>query len=57
MKLSRDVCHRSHLKAYDVNGTGNDYLLARPRLCAAGVDDAAIHTITVGNPPRLLVGA
>ncbi len=55
--LSQDVCHRSHLKAY--GGNGYDYLLAQfiPRLCAAGVDDGAIHTITVENPRRLLVGA
>ncbi len=55
--ISQDVCHRSHLKAY--GGNGYDYILTRflPRLRQAGVDDAAIHQMTVDNPRRLLAGA
>jgi phosphotriesterase-related protein len=54
--LSQDVCHRSHLKAYD--GNGYDYILVcfLARLRAAGIDDEAIALITVDNPRRLLTG-
>jgi phosphotriesterase-related protein len=52
--LSQDVCHDSQLKAYEGNGyvyLGETFL---PRLRAAGVDEAAIRTMTVDNPRRLL---
>jgi predicted metal-dependent phosphotriesterase family hydrolase len=54
--LSQDICHRSHFKAY--GGNGYDYVLTRfiPTLRTAGVDDDALHTITVDNPRRLLTG-
>jgi phosphotriesterase-related protein len=54
--LSQDVCHRSHLKAY--GGNGYDYILAcfLPRLREAGVDEEAIHLMTVENPRRVLAG-
>jgi len=54
--LSQDVCHRSHLKAY--GGNGYDYLLTvfLPRLRAAGIDEEAIHQMTVTNPRCVLAG-
>jgi phosphotriesterase-related protein len=54
--LSQDVCHRSHLKAYE--GNGYDYILVcfLARLREAGIDDEAIHLMTVDNPRRLLTG-
>jgi phosphotriesterase-related protein len=52
--LSQDVCHDSQLKRY--GGNGYTYLADTflPRLRAAGVSEAEIHTITVDNPRRLL---
>lgn len=52
--LSQDVCHDSQLTSY--GGNGYTYLQKSflPRLAAAGVDAAAIKTITVENPARLL---
>lgn len=52
--LSRDVCPRSMLRRY--GGGGYDYLLTDflPQLRENGVDEQAIHTITVDNPRRLL---
>jgi phosphotriesterase-related protein len=52
--LSQDVCHDSQLRRY--GGNGYTYLADSflPRLRAAGVSDAEIHTITVDNPRRLL---
>jgi phosphotriesterase-related protein len=54
--LSQDICHRSHFKAY--GGNGYDYVLTKflPTLRVAGVDDEALHAITVDNPRRLLCG-
>jgi len=54
--LSQDICHRSHFKAY--GGNGYDYVLTtfRNTLRSAGVDDEALHTISVDNPRRLLTG-
>ena len=55
--LSQDVCHDSQLSRY--GGNGYTYLADTflPRLRAAGVSDAEIHTITVDNPRRLLTVA
>lgn len=52
--LSQDVCHDSQLTRYE--GHGYVYLADSflPRLRAAGVSDAEIETMTVGNPRRLL---
>ncbi len=52
--LSQDVCHDSQLSRYD--GNGYTYLARSflPRLREAGVSDAEIETMTVGNPRRLL---
>jgi phosphotriesterase-related protein len=52
--LSHDVCHDNQLKRYE--GNGYVYLMESflPRLRAAGVSDAEIETMTVGNPRRLL---
>ncbi len=52
--LSQDVCHDSQLTRYE--GHGYAYLASSflPRLRAAGVSDAEIETMTVGNPRRLL---
>jgi phosphotriesterase-related protein len=52
--LSQDVCHNSQLKAYE--GNGYVYLFERflPRLREAGVPEAAIRTMTVDNPARIL---
>jgi phosphotriesterase-related protein len=55
--LSQDVCHRSHLKAYE--GNGYDYILVcfLARLHAAGLDDDVLRVMTVDNPRRLLSGS
>ena len=52
--LSQDVCHDAQMAAYE--GHGYTYLAATflPRLRAIGVDEAAIETMTVENPRRLL---
>lgn len=52
--LSQDVCHDSQLSRYE--GGGYTYLADTflPRLRAAGVSDAEIETMTIGNPRRLL---
>lgn len=52
--LSHDICCRSQLKYLD--GYGFDYLPTTflPKLKKKGVDDEAIHTITVENPRRVL---
>jgi phosphotriesterase-related protein len=52
--LSQDVCHNSQLKAY--GGNGYVYLFERflPRLREAGIPEAAIRTMTVDNPARIL---
>jgi predicted metal-dependent phosphotriesterase family hydrolase len=52
--LSQDVCHDAQLSRYA--GNGYTYLARSflPRLREAGVDDAAIDTMTVANPRRLL---
>ena len=52
--LSQDVCHDLQLKRY--GGNGYTYLAETflPRLREAGVGDAEIETMTVGNPRRLL---
>ena len=52
--LSQDVCHDNQLRRY--GGNGYTYLADTflPRLREAGVGDAEIETITVGNPRRLL---
>jgi predicted metal-dependent phosphotriesterase family hydrolase len=52
--LSQDVCHDSQLRRY--GGNGYTYLADTflPRLREAGVSEAAIRTITVDNPRRLL---
>jgi phosphotriesterase-related protein len=52
--LSQDVCHDAQLRHYE--GNGYTYLATTflPRLRAAGLADAEIEAITVGNPRRLL---
>ena len=52
--LSQDVCHDAQLKRYD--GNGYVYLAEAflPRLRDAGVSEAEIETMTVGNPRRVL---
>ena len=52
--LSHDICWRSRMKHW--GGSGFDYLVTYflPRLRKKGVDDEAIHTITVENPARVL---
>jgi phosphotriesterase-related protein len=52
--LSQDVCNDSQLKTF--GGNGFTYLADTflPRLRAAGVSDAEIETMTIGNPRRLL---
>src|SRR5205823_9069929 len=54
--LSQDICHRSHLKAYE--GNGYDYILRcfLPRLRESGLDDDELCEITVANPRRMLSG-
>jgi predicted metal-dependent phosphotriesterase family hydrolase len=52
--LSHDICWRTRLKHF--GGNGLDYLGVHfiPMLKDAGVDDEAIHTMTVENPRRVL---
>ena len=52
--LSQDVCHDSQLSRY--GGNGYTYLARSflPRLREAGVSEAEIDAMTVGNPRRLL---
>ena len=52
--LSQDVCHNEQLRHY--GGHGYTYLQESflPTLRAAGVGDAEIRQMTVGNPRRLL---
>jgi predicted metal-dependent phosphotriesterase family hydrolase len=52
--LSQDVCHNSQLKAYGGNGYVHLLESFLPRLREAGVAEAAIQTITVDNPARIL---
>ncbi len=54
--LSQDICHRSHFKAYGGNGYAYVLTTFLSVLRRAGVDDEALHTITVSNPRRLLTG-
>jgi predicted metal-dependent phosphotriesterase family hydrolase len=55
--LSQDVCHDSQLRAYGGNGYVHLVETFLPRLGEAGVSEAAIRTITVDNPARLLTVA
>lgn len=54
--LSQDVCLKSQLRAH--GGPGYAHLLATiaPRLRAGGLDDAAIDTLFIANPRRILAG-
>ena len=54
MLLSQDICWRNRLKHF--GGNGLDYVGVHliPLLKEAGVDDEAIHAITVENPARVL---
>ena len=54
MLMSRDVCSQSMLRRN--GGGGFDYLITDflPALRERGIDDEAIHTMTVENPKRLL---
>ena len=52
--LSQDVCHDSQLTRYEGNGYAYLADTFLPRLRAAGVSEAEIETMTVGNPRRLL---
>ncbi len=52
--LSQDVCHNQQLRHYE--GHGYAYLAETflPRLRDAGIDQAAIDQMTIGNPRRIL---
>jgi predicted metal-dependent phosphotriesterase family hydrolase len=52
--LSQDVCNDSQLTHYGGNGYAFLAETFLPRLRAAGVSEAEIETMTVGNPRRLL---
>ncbi|MBM4407917.1 MAG: phosphotriesterase-related protein [Chloroflexi bacterium] len=52
--LSLDVCRTSHLTFGGGGGFGYLATTVVPRLRAAGVDEAAIHALTVTNPARWL---
>jgi predicted metal-dependent phosphotriesterase family hydrolase len=52
--LSQDVCHDSQLKAYGGNGYVYLFETFLPRLREAGLPEAAIRTMTVDNPARIL---
>ena len=52
--LSHDICHRSLLKRYGGGGYACLFERFLPLLKENGVDDAAIHTMTVENPRRVL---
>jgi phosphotriesterase-related protein len=52
--ISHDLCLRTHMSA--TGGCGYDFIIRDfiPRLRNAGLDDEAIHRITVENPARAL---
>jgi predicted metal-dependent phosphotriesterase family hydrolase len=52
--LSQDVCHNSQLRPYGGNGYVYLFETFLPRLRAAGIPEAAIRTMTVENPARIL---
>ncbi len=54
--LAQDVCYRDALTAY--GGPGYGYILRGiwPRLLAAGVPAAALDTMLIDNPRRILTG-
>ncbi len=52
--LSQDVCHNSQLRPYGGNGYVYLFETFLPRLREAGVPEAAIRTMTVDNPARIL---
>lgn len=54
--LAQDVCYRDALTAYGGPGYGHLLRGIRPRLLAAGVPQAALDTMLVENPRRVLAG-
>jgi phosphotriesterase-related protein len=52
--ISHDLCLRTHMSV--TGGCGYDFIIREfvPRLRKAGLDDEAIHRITVDNPARAL---
>jgi predicted metal-dependent phosphotriesterase family hydrolase len=52
--LSHDVCERSHLRSFGGGGFASLMTEVIPRLRTAGVTDAALQTMLVDNPARLL---
>jgi phosphotriesterase-related protein len=55
--LAQDVCYRDALTAYGGPGYGHILRAIVPRLIAAGVPSAALDTVLVANPRRVLTGA
>lgn len=54
--LSHDVCFRSSLHAHGGNGYDFIPVTVVPRLRAAGLVEAVLHTLLVENPARALTG-
>ncbi len=52
--LSQDICHNSQLRPYGGNGYVYLFETFLPRLREAGIPEAAIRTMTVENPARIL---
>ncbi len=52
--LAHDVCYKTDLTRWGGDGYGHVQRNIVPRLRQAGVSDAAIQQMTVGNPRRLL---
>jgi phosphotriesterase-related protein len=54
LALAHDVCYKTDLTRWGGDGWGHVSRNIIPRLRLAGVSDAAIHTMMVGNPRRVL---
>ena len=52
--LSSDRCHRSDLRAFGGLGYGHAFTAFFDLLRAEGLDDAALDTVTIENPRRVL---
>jgi phosphotriesterase-related protein len=52
--LAQDVCYRDALTAYGGPGYGHILRHIAPRLLAAGVPQAALDSMLIENPRRLL---
>jgi phosphotriesterase-related protein len=52
--LGGDICQKSHLSAYGGKGYAHVLRSFLPLLRAHGIEEGAIHQMTVANPARML---